>query len=279
MPVAELKLASIYYESVGSGPPLVFAHGAGGNALSWWQQTAFFGARYRCVTFDHPGFRHSSWKAPESDPDATYGNVLCELLDHLEIERAGLVAQSMGGWTCMRFAIDHPDRVSTLVLSATDGGLYLPTRETYAEFELELEKIRAVWQASRPGAFHPAAGSRMLSEQSALHEMYEEIGSQNDGVSRRGWGAVSEQELDRLSCPVLLVQGDEDVVCSPDRVIALHSALENSELVLVPEAGHSVYFERAELFNRTVDRFLGATYPAGPHGHTIIESFANQDSS
>ncbi len=275
MPIAELELANVYYESAGTGPPLVFAHGAGGNALSWWQQTAFFGARYRCITFDHPGFRHSGWNVSESEPHAFYGNVLKQLLDHLEIDRAGLVAQSMGGWTCLRFAIDHAGRVSALVLAATDGGVYLPADDS--EQGGQINAIRKAWQERRPGSFHPAVGARMLREQPQLYDMYVEIGEQNGGVSHRGWGQIDETEVSGLQSPVLLMTGDEDIVCPPERLVRLHNAINGSELVRVPESGHSVYFERAELFNRTVDEFLATNYPAGADRMSIVDSFASSD--
>lgn len=277
MPVAQLELANVYYESVGQGPPIVFAHGAGGNALSWWQQTAFFGARYRCITFDHPGFRHSEWLAAESDAEAVYGNVLRQLLDHVGIERVGLVAQSMGGWTSLRFAIDHPDRVASLVMAATDGGLFLPDRDSYKRLESDTAKVRDAWQKRSPGSFHPAVGARMLAEQPDLHDIYAEIGDQNGSVSRRGWGEIGKSELARVQCPVLFIAGEEDIVCAPKRLELLHEELSGSELVKVPQSGHSVYFEHAELFNRTVDEFLSRTYPSGSKGQTIVESFANPD--
>ncbi len=275
MPIAELELASVYYESSGNGPPLVFAHGAGGNALSWWQQTAFFGARYRCITFDHPGFRHSQWLRPESDPEAIYGNVLGELLDHLELDAVALVAQSMGGWTCLRFALDRPECVASLVLAATDGGLYLPNRAAYSEQDARQANIRAAWTERKPGSYHPGAGSRMLREQPELHDMYEEINAQNGGVSRRGWGNIIASELNGFNSPLLLIAGEEDIVCSPARLEALNAEIAQSELAMIPESGHSVYFERADQFNRTVDGFLSRTYPAGSDGRTIVQSFSN----
>ena len=48
--------ADIYYEVTGSGPALVFAHGGGGNYLSWWQQIPYFSSRFTCVTFSHRTF-------------------------------------------------------------------------------------------------------------------------------------------------------------------------------------------------------------------------------
>ena len=46
----------LYYERHGSGPAVLFAHGAGGNALTWWQQVPAISRRYTAVTFDHRAF-------------------------------------------------------------------------------------------------------------------------------------------------------------------------------------------------------------------------------
>ena len=57
MPFAELHHSNIYYEIEGHGPPLVFAHGAGANHMSWWQQVPEFAGNYTCVVFDRPSVR------------------------------------------------------------------------------------------------------------------------------------------------------------------------------------------------------------------------------
>ena len=59
MPKVQVNGIELYYEVHGDGPALVFAHGAGGNHLSWWQQVPVFSRRYCCVTFDHRGFGQS----------------------------------------------------------------------------------------------------------------------------------------------------------------------------------------------------------------------------
>jgi 3-oxoadipate enol-lactonase len=273
MPCADLPLARIYYESIGDGPPLVFAHGAGGNARSWWQQTAFFSAGFRCITFDHPGFRNSAWNVPESDPEAYYGNVLAQLLDHLGIEKAGLIAQSMGGWTCLRFAIDHPERTAALVMAATDAGMLLPAQERYADQVETLAELRKSWAERAPGSYNPACGIRMKLEQPALYEMYLEISSQNGEVVRRGWGEVAAPEPSTLQAPTLFITGTEDNVISPERVEALAAIIPGSEVVRVAKSGHSVYFERSEQFNQIVDVFLSEHFPFSSSGSTILSHY------
>src|SRR5579864_9152268 len=102
--------AEIYYETTGTGPAIVFAHGLGGNHLSWWQQVPYFSQRYTCLTFAHRGFSPSRVTSGTVDPALFEGDLLA-LIDHLELAEVRLVAQSMGGWTCLNFALHHPRRV------------------------------------------------------------------------------------------------------------------------------------------------------------------------
>ena len=59
MPVLTTSGTDLYYETHGSGPAIIFAHGAGGNHLSWYQQVPFFRDRFTCITFDSRGFGRS----------------------------------------------------------------------------------------------------------------------------------------------------------------------------------------------------------------------------
>src|SRR6266516_5000865 len=110
----------LYYEVTGAGPAIVFAHGLGGNHLSWWQQVPHFAGRYSCVTFAHRGFAPSSDIPGGPDP-ADYAGDLAALIDHLALAEVFLVAQSMGGWACLEYALANPERVRALVLASTAG--------------------------------------------------------------------------------------------------------------------------------------------------------------
>ncbi len=110
----------VYYEVEGTGPMLVFAHGLGGNHLSWWQQVPHFRDRYTCVTFAHRGFAPSSAPPGGPDPDE-YAGDLAALVDHLGASDIRIVAQSMGGWTALEYALANPARVRALVLASTAG--------------------------------------------------------------------------------------------------------------------------------------------------------------
>ena len=120
--VGRLKrpFGDLHYEVSGSGPALLFAHGLGGNHLSWWQQVAHFAPNYTCVAFAHRGFAPSDPVSSGVDP-ADYAGDIATLIDHLGFPDVRLVAQSMGGWTMLEYALAHQDRVKALVLSSTSG--------------------------------------------------------------------------------------------------------------------------------------------------------------
>lgn len=256
MPFTDTPGGRIYYESHGdpASPAIVFAHGAGGNHLSWWQQVPHFRSRYRCVVFDHRGFGRST--DADGRAGAAFAGDLLALLDHLAIEQAHLVAQSMGGWTCLRFAIDHPGRVRSLVMSDTPGGL--------ATDEVIAAARAAAATASAPAVGqHPAAGARMYREQPELAFLYGQIDALNPardpaelGALIRSCGVVSREEAATLAVQVLFIAGDEDTVIAPPIIEAAARCVRNARFERVPLAGHSVYFERDDAYNALLDAFF-----------------------
>jgi pimeloyl-ACP methyl ester carboxylesterase len=260
MPFAEAGGCRLYYETYGpkpgTAPAIVFAHGAGGNHLSWWQQVPHFRDRYTCVVFDHRGFGQSI-DPPDGPGGAVFADDLRALLDHVNIERANLVAQSMGGWTCLRFAIRWPERVDKLVMADTHGGLSSPAVR-------EVVRRLPDWERPPSGA-HVAAGARMAREQPALSFLYSEIDALNPPRTREELGRLlasagspSQDEVAALHIRVLFVVGEEDPLIPPPMLEAAAESFRRARVVRVPEAGHSVYFERAARFNQLVEEFLAS---------------------
>ncbi len=254
MPFADAAGCRIYYEThgpkPGDAPAIVFAHGAGGNHLSWWQQVPHFRDRFTCVVFDHRGFGQSV-DVDGGPAGAAFVDDLQALLDHLAIQRATLVAQSMGGWTCLNFALRHPQRVERLMMCDTHGGMRSP-------------EIDAIWSETmrnqvEPGEIHPAAGERMYREQPALHFLYQEISALNPTTgpaAMRGAPASSCDDAAGLTLPVLFIAGEEDIVIPPRLIEIAATYVPGASFKIVPECGHSVYFERAAKFNAILEVFI-----------------------
>ncbi len=251
---------SLYYEVTGSGPPVVFAHGLGGNHRSWWQQVPLFAEYYTCVTFGHRGFAPSRDATGRPRPPR-YADDLTALLDHLGVARAAIVAQSMGGWTAMEFALRAPRRVAALVLCGTTGTLRHAGLAT-----LESSGLDPQVHALVDRGVHPAAGERMARKQPGLHRLYVSIdklsGTWDRAAVRQSLDAMrvrAVNELQGIRCPVLAVVGEEDVVCPPANVQMTFGGLPSVDIEIVQQAGHSVYFERPATFNDLIRTFLAGT--------------------
>ena len=134
MPFVRSHDTEIYYESQGEGPAILFAHGGGGNAASWFAQVAHFRASHRCIAFDHRGFGRSRWQAERFEPDL-YADDARSVLDALGVERAHVSGLSLGSAVAQEMALRHPDRVATLQLHATWGRADEGFRSTLAALE------------------------------------------------------------------------------------------------------------------------------------------------
>ena len=255
MPTVTRPGTEIYYESHGNGPALVFAHGAGGNAASWWQQVPFFVERgYRVLSFDLRGFARSP---SDSLSMAEFVGDLEAILDAEEIERAALVCQSMGGFCGLPFALAHPQRVSALVLCSTPGGVW--TDEVAAALAGAGERIAAAGALTRPGG--PALGHRFVEKEPRLAFLYQQFSAFTLGDVGPLLGQIATVRADTaalpgLTTPTAVVSGHDDLLFPPDALRSVAETIPGAEFIEFPSAGHSTYFEEPDLFNEVVAEFL-----------------------
>lgn len=264
MPRVTSHGSDVFYELQGprgdgddaSGAAIVFAHGMGGNSLSWWQQVPFFVERgYRTVALDHRGF-HRSPCAPGQFHPGFFRDDLLAILDAEKIERAALVCQSMGGWTGLQTAVHSPDRVNALVLCGTPGGL---DTEHVRKALLNLAQ-----QVSEEGVRGNAALAPDYPEREpAMAFMYDQIGALNPGLDAAAQATfvepsarVEESQLADFRVPTLVISGERDQLFGPEVLHDVAARIPGAEVSDFPGVGHSTYFESADRFNAVVLGFL-----------------------
>jgi 3-oxoadipate enol-lactonase len=251
MPTVVSGSARLYYEVTGSGPALLFAHGAGGNAASWWQQVPHFRDRYRVVTFDHRGFGRSSC-APDDFSPARFDADALAILDDAQIDRAHVVCQSMGGWTGVRLAVAVPTRVASLTLANTPGAIYSDAlREQMRRLtatpptgDLTAMTLGTPYKTSNP------AGAYLYQAITAFNTTRMPI----DRLMTRE-AFVDPARLSPFPVPVQMIASDLDVTF-PLALLRATAARIGAPLVVIEGAGHSTYFEKPAEFNDAVASFL-----------------------
>ena len=251
MPTAKVNGVELYYESHGEGPAVVFAHGRGGNHMSWWRQVPVFRDQYRCITFDHRGWGASTG-GPANARRSAFGEDLKQLLDHLELPQVYLVSQSMGGLTCLDFALAHPGRCLGLVLGDTTGGVGDPS---------VMEELKDVFPPPDGPARSISPG--FIENNPDLVFLYTQIGGlnftgpQDDIVAAfRDPRGPQARDLAGLKVPTLLIVGEEDLIFPPRVIRAVQRLIPNAEMEVVSSAAHSAHFEQPEAFNRLVGDFF-----------------------
>jgi 3-oxoadipate enol-lactonase len=258
MPTVHVNGIDLYYEVHGKGPAVVFAHGAGGNHLSWWQQMPAFRDRYRCIVFDHRAFGRSM--DAETGGRQWFARDVEALLHHLGEDSCAIVAHSMGGRTAIGVTFRTSIQVWGLVLSGTNGGAVT-------------DEVLAIQEAHRrdlaPGStlLDRALAPSFVEERPDLAFLYREIQRLNPPrpadflAPLPGYRGSTATRLAESGIPVLFLVGSEDRVVPADAIAACHRAVPGSRFVLIEGAGHSSYFEKPQEFNDAVGDFLDEIAP------------------
>ncbi len=244
-------------------PVVVLIHGLGLNRLTWEGHIPALSQHFRMLTYDL--FGHGESAAPPEKPSlATFSAQIRDLLDELAIGKAALVGFSLGGMINRRFALDHPDRLSALVI------LNSP-HERGAEAQRLVEERAAKSEAGGPGATLDATIERWFTPQfrNENPEDIEKVRSwvlANDPVHYAHCRQVLANgviELIRPDPPVthaaLVMTCENDSGSTPAMSHAIASEIAGAQTIIVPHLQHMGLFERPDLFTGPVIDFLHET--------------------
>jgi pimeloyl-ACP methyl ester carboxylesterase len=247
MPIADSDGTSIYYERHGSGPAILFVHGSGGHHAAWWQQVAALREEFTVVTVDLRGFGKSDSSMPEFDGQDFPGDVVA-VLDQENLTDAMLVGQSIGSVAALRAGLLRPERVGSVVLGHSLGGISHP----------ELKELAA---ADRAEAVKLPVIDRLLTkrfqqERADLTFLFQQMGTSNvakmQDLRNLDTDGPSLDDIQISGVKVAFLAGEKDAVLSVKTVTRAHELLPGSHLEIVPDAPHSMYWETPAKYNAAV---------------------------
>jgi pimeloyl-ACP methyl ester carboxylesterase len=220
---------NLYYETYGSGKPLLFLHGNGGSIKGARNKIEYFKKYFRVIAIDNRG--HG--KSVDPSPHLTYVQMAKDvalLLDSLHLDSVYVSGQSDGGILGLLLAIDYPKKVSKVV---TFGANIFPGKKAIPDVidQMIMDTLR-------------------LTKNFQTRRLFELMGEQPN---------ITEKDLQKISCPFLLISGDRDVI-RLEHSLTMFYNIKKSNLFIMPGATHFGSVEKPELYNAVVMDFFSKPF-------------------
>lgn len=257
---------SMAFLDIGSGPVLLFGHGYLCDSSMWQPQLDVLSHQYRCIVPDF--WAHG---ASDDKPDTTgslrdYADDVLALMDHLAIEQFSVIGLSSGGVWGTELTLKAPSRVQALVLLDTFVG-YEPeiTKEKYLALlnqiqhnqsvsEDVIETLSKLYFANNATVDNPA----LL--RSFRHRLESLKGASAESIAKVGHMVFDRRDafddIEILALPTLVMVGADDKIRSPLESQLQHDAIDGSEYVIIPNAGHMSNLEQPETVTAAIADFL-----------------------
>lgn len=235
LPGASLR----YQDSDGEGPPVVFLHAGSGSSRMWEHQIPdFTGAGCRFVAYD----RRAEGAAIDD---------LEALAQHLGLDRFHLVGTAAGGIVAVDYALSFPQRLRSLVVANSIVGVQ---DEEYLELT---RRLRPAPQFNAIPAEIRELGPSYRAGNPRGMQRWKELAREGHPTPQASKNRITYAALEKIATPTLLLTGDADLYAPPPVLRLFAARFPNCESAVIPECGHSAFWEQPAAFNKTVLEFIG----------------------
>jgi 4,5:9,10-diseco-3-hydroxy-5,9,17-trioxoandrosta-1(10),2-diene-4-oate hydrolase len=261
----------LHYHEAGTGEAVVLLHGGGPGASSWsnfGRNLAVLAQHFRVIAIDQPGYGLSDKHTEHEQYNRYSAGAVLALFDHLGIERAALVGNSLGGGTAVRLALDNPDRAGRLVLMGPGGlsvnlfapdpteGVKLLGRFTADPTRENMERFLRIMVYDQK-----LITDELIDERFAIASQPESLAAARAmGKSFAGPDfelGMMWREVYKLRQRVLLIWGREDRVNPLDGALVALKQIPKVQLHVFGQCGHWAQVEKFDEFNTLTIDFLG----------------------
>ncbi len=251
--MVDIGEAKIYTETHGSGEPMLLIAGLGGRGVFWHKQLDLLAQRYQVVLHDHRGVGNSS-PAPVVTSSQEMADDVIKLMDAMEIESAHIVGHSTGGAIGQHLAVRYPQRVKTLVLSASWAG---PTQLFVDTFRIRRDILVncGVRQYMMIGSLLASPAWSISPNYPGMDEYLRQRIETFPGleIELARLNAVMSHDLryrlKDIAAPTGVISARDDSLTSIDMSDELAALIPGAKQIVLPEGGHFCPMTVTEHYN------------------------------
>jgi pimeloyl-ACP methyl ester carboxylesterase len=234
----------LFWESTGSGDPVLLIHGLGLSGGAWWRTVEALAPKMRVVTFDHRGVGQSESPSYAYTTEAMADDAI-SIIDALGLDRVHLYGFSLGGMVAQQVALRHPGRVQSLVLGGTHSGgrrASVPDPDVIAFFRrrVGMPSEQAAW-ASVPYNYGPRSRADQVDRiaedvERRLRNPFNELAYRAQllaGSMHNCYGRLA-----RIRAPTLVVHGAQDRIIPVANAYTTAERVPGAQVKILEEAGH-----------------------------------------
>ncbi|MHA1270075.1 MAG: alpha/beta fold hydrolase [Candidatus Helarchaeota archaeon] len=225
---------------------IIFIHGAGGNSNLWKLQVQELCDFYKIILVDLPGHVNSKTKSELSME--LYLNALNLLISNINSRQFFLTGHSMGGAICMAYNLKY-NNLNGLILIGTGAKLKvnpLIFEVLNKDFKTALDHLDSISLYSKSKEY-----KEFLREEALKVPAETFI---NDFKICNSFNIMDQ--LDKINIPTLIICGEKDLLTPVKYSNYLHEKIKNSQIHIIPKAGHCVYFEKSKIVNELIKKFI-----------------------
>ena len=259
---------NVSYEVEGEGPPLLLLHGGGARAQSFEDMVPILAKQFKVYTYDQRGFGKTVRPPQPALSHDQWRDDVLRFMDSFGLEKVALGGWSLGAATALNFVLEYPQRVSHLILIGAGGGpgVAQGDRSGFEErrkllesganaeeivaktFEFTRKSFSRYSQEHNPRAIEMVRNEHLSNDPKSYLEMLQANQNREDVNSR----------LEEITCPTLIIVGDEDSRTPVANSEAFNKTIPNSFMKVIPNCGHHYGYEQPEITCLSITNFLKA---------------------
>ncbi len=261
---------NLAYVEQGQGEPLILLHGGQGDYRSWGPQMVELSQKYRVISYSR------RYHYPNDNPiiskyhsAITEADDLAAFIRKLKLKRVHLIRTSIGAFTALVFAVDHPEIVQSLVLA--EPPIHEWVQDTPAGLAAYQDFMTRIWEPAGDAfrAGDDTSGMRIMVDAFGGTGSFDRLlpaartaAMQNSRFFKAATSSadpfpnLSKAKVRRLKMPILLIRGENTISIHKLENEELERLLPNAETVTIPKAGHGSPRENPQAFNAAVVKFL-----------------------